>query len=98
MSKPRRTETAGVDTLREDAAALLHATSDVASEKVAEARERLTGALERSREVYENAKERALNGAKAGDKFIRGNPYATAAIALGIGALIGLMLTRRNRD
>ena len=100
MSKHRKsnTDTADMDTLAEDARALLHATSDVAGEKVAAARQRLSGALERGREVYNHAKERAVDGVKSGDKFVRGNPYAAAGIALGIGALIGLILARRKGE
>ncbi|HMJ91280.1 MAG TPA: DUF883 family protein [Candidatus Acidoferrum sp.] len=98
MSRHRKTDAAGVDTLAKDARALLHATSDVAGEKVAEARERLSTALERGREIYDRARERAIESARTGDQFVRRNPYAVAGIALGIGAVIGILLCRRKGD
>jgi ElaB/YqjD/DUF883 family membrane-anchored ribosome-binding protein len=89
---------ADTDTLAEDARALLDATSEVAGEKVAEARDRLSVALERGKEMYDDVKERAVAGAKAGDKFVRDNPYAVLGIAVGVGALIGYIFSRRRSD
>jgi ElaB/YqjD/DUF883 family membrane-anchored ribosome-binding protein len=84
--------------LAEDARALLHATSEVAGDKVAEARGRLSAALERSKEMYDDARAKAIAGAKAGDKLVRNNPYAALGIAVGVGALIGYILSRRRGD
>lgn len=98
MSKHRKEMTNDVDTLAEDARALLVATSEVAGEKVAAARNRLHTALERGKEVYGDVKDRAIEGAKASDKFVRTNPWAAVGIAVGVGALIGLILSRRSRD
>ena len=84
--------------LAEDARALLHATSEVAGDKVAAARDRLSAALERSKELYGDARERAIAGAKAGDKLVRDNPYAALGIALGVGAFVGFILGRRRGD
>lgn len=98
MSEHRKTDTNDMDTLAEDARALLAATSEVAGEKVAEARSRLSAALERGKEMYGDVKNKAVAGAKAGDKFVRSNPYAAVGIAVGVGALIGLLLGRRSKD
>ena len=98
MSKARKTTTPDRESLAEDARALLHATSEVAGEKVVEARNRLSAALERGKEIYGDAKDRAVAGAKAGDKFVRGNPYAALGIAVGIGAFVGYILGRRRSD
>ena len=38
----------------------------------------------------------AVESAKAADKYVRENPYKTAGIALGVGALIGYLLSRRS--
>ncbi len=97
MSKPRR-ETAEMHTLAADARALLHATSEVAGDKVTEARNRLSTALERSKELYDGARERAIAGGKAGDKLVRDNPYTALGIAAGVGALVGYILGRRRGD
>ena len=94
MSKHRKQAMADTDTLAEDARALLDATSEVAGEKVAEARDRLSVALERGKEMYDDVKERAVAGAKAGDECVRGNPYAAIGIAVGVGLLIGYVFAR----
>lgn len=98
MTKHRKANANDMGTLAEDARALLSATADVAGEKVAEARSRLSAALERGKEIYDDAKDRAIASAKAGDKFVRANPYAALGIAVGVGALIGLLLSRRSKD
>ncbi len=86
------------ETIADDARALLAATSEVAGEKVAQARHRLSATLERGREMYGEVKDRAVKSAKAGDEFVRTNPYAAVGIALGVGALIGIILARRRSE
>jgi ElaB/YqjD/DUF883 family membrane-anchored ribosome-binding protein len=90
-----RTEEAG-EHLMEDAQALLAATAHVAEEKVVEARKRLTAAIEKGRETWNNVQEKAIAGAKATDQVIRDNPYKALGIALGVGAIIGYLLRRRD--
>lgn len=80
----------------EDAQALLAATAHVAEEKVVEARKRLIAAIERGKETWNTVQEKAIAGAKATDKVIRDNPYKALGIALGVGAIIGYLLRRRN--
>jgi ElaB/YqjD/DUF883 family membrane-anchored ribosome-binding protein len=98
MSKHRKEAVNDMGTLAEDARALLAATSEVAGEKVSEARNRLSAALERGKEMYGDAKDKVVSSAKAGDKFVRGNPYAAVGIAVGVGALIGYLLSRRKSE
>jgi ElaB/YqjD/DUF883 family membrane-anchored ribosome-binding protein len=71
------------------------ATADVAGEKVVEARQRLAVALERSKEIFGRVRDRAIDGAKATDKAVHDHPYQAIGIALGVGALIGYLATRR---
>ena len=85
-----------IGNLVEDSRALLAATADVAGEKVAAARERVASALEAAKETYAQAQKNAVAGAKATDKLIREHPYHAIGIAFGVGALIGLLLGRRN--
>ena len=82
--------------LMEDAQALLSATAHVAEEKVAEARKRLTAAIEKGKETWENVQEKAVAGARATDQVIRDHPYRALGVALGVGALIGYLLSRRS--
>jgi ElaB/YqjD/DUF883 family membrane-anchored ribosome-binding protein len=82
--------------LMEDAQALLTATAHVAEEKVVEARKRLTAAIEKGKETWNNVQEKAIAGAKATDQVIRNNPYKALGVALGVGAIIGYLLRRRD--
>lgn len=84
--------------LTEDAQALLAATTDVAGEKVAEARKRLAVAIEKGKEAWENMQEKAVAGAKATDQVIRDHPYQALGVAFGIGALVGFILSRRGKN
>jgi ElaB/YqjD/DUF883 family membrane-anchored ribosome-binding protein len=77
---------------------LLAATADVAGEKVAEARKRLATALESGKEMIGRVREKAVERAKAADQVVRENPYQTMAVAFGVGAVIGFLLARCNRD
>jgi ElaB/YqjD/DUF883 family membrane-anchored ribosome-binding protein len=93
--KTHQTEEVG-EHLLEDAQALLAATAHVAEEKVVEARKRLTAAIEKGKETWNSVQEKAIAGAKATDQVIRDNPYKALAVALGVGAIIGYLLRRRD--
>lgn len=84
------------ENLMEDAEALLRATADVAGEKVMEARNRLSAAIDKGKEAFEVVQQRAIAGAKATDLVIRENPYKALGIALGTGLLVGYLLARRR--
>ncbi len=81
--------------LAKDAQALMAVTSDVAGEKVKEARNRLAAALERAKEVYGNVRDKAVQGAKAADEAVHEHPYQAIAIGVGVGAVIGYLVARR---
>ena len=81
-------------TLAEDARALVAATADVDGEKVGEARKRLAAALDGGRKIFGRVRENAVDGAKATDEAVRGNPYQALTIALGVGVLIGYLVAR----
>ena len=82
-------------TLAEDARALMAATADVAGEKVSEARKRLAAALESGKKILGRVKDKAVEGAKATDEAVREHPYQALAIAFGVGAIAGYLLSRR---
>ena len=81
--------------LAEDARALMAATADVAGEKVSEARKRLAAALESGKQILGRVKDKAVEGAKATDEAVREHPYQALAIAFGVGAIAGYLLSRR---
>jgi len=81
--------------LAEDARALMAATADVAGEKVSEARKRLAAALESGKKILGRVKDKAVEGAKATDEAVREHPYQALAIAFGVGAIAGYLISRR---
>jgi ElaB/YqjD/DUF883 family membrane-anchored ribosome-binding protein len=95
MDKHKHADENNMGTLAEDARALVAATADVAGDKVAEARKRLTAALDSGKELMGRVREKAVEHAKAADQVVRDNPYQTVAFAFGVGALIGYLATRR---
>ncbi len=101
MNTPTQDIGNDLGTIAEDARALMTATADVAGEKVAEARKRLTVALERAKEIAGRVRAKAVEGAKAADEAVHEHPYQAIAIGVGVGALVGYLVARRcscNRD
>jgi ElaB/YqjD/DUF883 family membrane-anchored ribosome-binding protein len=84
-----------MESLAEDARALMAATSEVAGDKVKEARNRLGAALENAKEIAARVRAKAIESAKAADEAVHEHPYQAIAIGVGIGALIGYFLGRR---
>jgi ElaB/YqjD/DUF883 family membrane-anchored ribosome-binding protein len=101
MSKHTHTETNGIQDslsdIADDTRALLAATADVAEEKVVQARNRLSAAMDAAKHSYVVVQKKAVEGAKATDKVIRENPYQAIGIAFGVGALVGFLLSRRGK-
>jgi ElaB/YqjD/DUF883 family membrane-anchored ribosome-binding protein len=96
MNKHRNGIRDNIGDLVEDTRALLAATADVAGDKVAAARERVASALEAAKDTYAEAQKSVAAGAKTTDKLVRDHPYHAIGVAFGVGALIGLLLGRRN--
>ena len=95
MSKQTQAISNDMAQLADDARALVAATADVAGEKVGEARKRLAAALERGKEIYGQARDKAIEGAKAADEAVHEHPYQAIGVAFGVGALLGYLATRR---
>jgi ElaB/YqjD/DUF883 family membrane-anchored ribosome-binding protein len=81
--------------LAEDARALLVATAESTDERVTEARRRLETALNTAKGKLSDLKERAVAGAHAADTCVREYPYQSIAIAFGVGAVVGFIVTRK---
>jgi ElaB/YqjD/DUF883 family membrane-anchored ribosome-binding protein len=91
------TEAAEAEQIVENAQDLLAATANVSDAKVTAARNRLKDALQNSRELLDDLKDKALAGAKVTDETIRQYPYQSLGVALGIGLFVGFLLgSRRN--
>lgn len=69
--------------------------------RLGDARERLgelyNGARERIGDAYQKARKGVVAGAKYTDETIRENPYQTAAIALGVGVVVGVLIGRSTK-
>jgi len=95
MNEHKHAASHDTDTLAEDAQALMVATADVAGEKIAEARQRLAGALENAKEIAGRIRNKTVECAEAADEAIREHPYQAIAIGVGVGTLIGFLAARR---
>ena len=95
MDKPTPATSNDMGTLAEDARALMAATADVAGEKVSEARKRLAAALASGKQILGRVKDKAVEGAKATDEAVREHPYQAVAVAFGVGAIVGYLISRR---
>jgi ElaB/YqjD/DUF883 family membrane-anchored ribosome-binding protein len=87
-----------MSTLAADARALMEITTDVAGERISEARQRLTAALGSGHEIHRRIRDKAVEGSKTVDLGVRANPFQAIGIAFGIGALIGYFIIRRSSD
>jgi ElaB/YqjD/DUF883 family membrane-anchored ribosome-binding protein len=82
--------------IADSARELLAATTDSAEDKVRHARARLGYAVESSREVFDKISDRATSAARAADNQLRDHPYVPVIVALGLGALLAIVLLRGN--
>ncbi|MBE2204661.1 MAG: DUF883 family protein [Chthoniobacterales bacterium] len=78
----------------ESARELFSATADSAEEKVRQARLRLGSAVDSSREVIDRISSRTSSAAKAADEQLREHPYVPVLIAVGLGALLAIVLLK----
>jgi len=83
----------------EDAEALLQATAAQTGERVdgvrARARESLKQARSRLVEVEGEALEQVREAAESADEYVRENPWQVVGVAAGVGLLLGLLISRR---
>ena len=78
---------------------LLKATAGDLSEKVCDARARVSDGLERAKvsmdELQAQGLESAREAMKKADSTIRDHPYESMGLALGVGLIIGALLRRK---
>lgn len=92
MSQSTQVITDHLNTLAEDARALMIATAHVADDKVAEARKRLAAALESGSQALQQCKTKAMECGQVAEQKVRAYPFQTAGIALGVGVFLGLVM------
>ena len=88
-----------LNTVLEDADALLRATADQAGERVQQARQRAEETVQQAREhvlaAQEDLARRTQQAVKDADEYVRANPWQAVGIAAGVAFLIGLIVRRR---
>ena len=82
-------------TVVQDAEELMKATAGQAGEKAAQARGRLSAAIESAKATCQRWEEKTVAAAKATDKTIRAHPYQSIGIAFGLGLLVGVLVARK---
>lgn len=73
------------------------ALTEQSAEALTNLRARFNAAQERFTELYTQARQKVIAGAKCTDVAIRENPYQSLAVALGVGVVVGLVVGRRSR-
>lgn len=77
-------------------AMMTNSLSEHSAEALSSLRTRFVAVRDRFLETYDEVKQRVVDGAECTDTAIRENPYRAAAIALGVGVLLGVLIGRRS--
>ena len=96
MNKQTQAIANDLGTLAKDARSLITATTDVATEKFGDARQRVVETVEGAKETAGRVRDQAVDYAKATDEAVHEHPYKAIGIALGVGALLGCLVSRRG--
>lgn len=88
------TDTSELRSLLREAEKALSKSSGEAGEKFDELRDRLRDALSDGRWSIDNIRQETVRRAKQADSLVRENPYYAAGIAAGIGAVVGILVSR----
>jgi ElaB/YqjD/DUF883 family membrane-anchored ribosome-binding protein len=85
---------ADLKSLLHEAEQALSSTAGEAGDKFDELRTRLRSALNEGAHSLERLRTEATRRAKQADQLVRENPYYAVGIAAGVGALIGILVSR----
>ncbi len=88
-----------LQTVVEDAEALLQATASQTGEKIEAARVRAMASVKQARarlsEIQKKTADQARQAAESADEYVHKNPWQAVGIAAGIGLLLGVLINRR---
>jgi ElaB/YqjD/DUF883 family membrane-anchored ribosome-binding protein len=76
------------------ARALMAATAEATGEKVEDARKQVASALERGKEFFGDVQTKVIHDVKEVEVSARHHPYKTLGLAVGLGAMIGILLVQ----
>ena len=79
--------------LADDVRSVAHTAANYVGEKVDSARQGLNSAVESGKDLAAIVRDKAVEGAKATGDAVRDNPFYSAGIAFGLGALAGALVT-----
>lgn len=86
-------------TVIEDTEQLLQATANQANEKVIAARARVQESIRAAKQKIDTTQDLAVERAKATavatDEYVHAHPWPVIGFAAAVGALVGLLITRR---
>lgn len=97
MSSSQKTESSTAEdlkTLLHEAEQALSSTAGEAGDKFEELRERLRDALDSGKYSLERLRAEATRRAKQADEAVHEHPYYAIGIAAGVGAIIGILVSR----
>lgn len=90
---------ADFSTVIEDTEQLLQATANQANEKVIAARARVQESIRAAKQKIDTTQDLAVEKAKATvvatDDYVHAHPWPVIGFAAAVGALVGLLITRR---
>lgn len=98
MSEAEQTVSQTTDDLKallHEAEQALASSAGEASDKFDELRARLRSALNSGKYSFDRLRNEATRRAQQADKLVRENPYYAVGVAAGVGAIIGLLVSRR---
>ena len=81
--------------LLRDAEEVLASAGDQADDKIKELRSRMRAAIEDSRSTYYQIRDSAREQLDRADDYVRTHPYHAVGLAAAVGALAGLLFSRR---
>ena len=98
MNAPEKTESRTAEDLKallHEAEQALSSTAGEAGDKFDELRSRLRSAVDNGRYSLEQLRHDAQRRMHQADQLVRENPYYAVGVAAGVGAVIGLLVSRR---
>ena len=88
-----------LQTVIEDAEALLQATASQTGEKIEVVRARAKASVDRAKarlsKIQKKTSDQARQAAESADEYVHKNPWQAVGMAAGLGLLLGILINRR---